>query len=150
MKLLKSIALILLVLLLSLGSYADIGDIYLTEPLKNAYRVLINLNSPYSEKQKAADYLYEVYIKNSDPTIVQLVVDLLTYTYDQDDFREDDNFKYHNDIIARRLIEILTLARDPLGFQVLVTYVIKANHTRDTIMEAWNAIKAIDWDEMPE
>lgn len=122
---------------------AQPGRIYSkTDELFDAYRILKN-QGEYEKKKKAL----EVFSKNyNNMRAISMIMDLLTYNYDNPDFREDDQKAYYDDVIAEGLIEILARSRHPSAFPALLRIVLYENRHREaTIKAAWRAIKEIDW-----
>jgi len=112
---------------------------------QQAYSILQSDNASYSKKKGAVKSLEDIWQKNKSPIVLDVAIKLLTYNFDKEHFREDDQKMYNNDRIAQALIEMLGKTRSPEAFRVLAVYVSKQNHTEATIRAAWKAIQNIDW-----
>lgn len=110
-----------------------------------AYVDLQSRSTSFDEKEQAVALFKQNYAEKHSSGILNAVTDLLKFRYDVPNFREDNNAMFYDDRIAEELIRILADAKDPRGFEVLVTYVSKRNHRMATINTAWSAIKNIDW-----
>ncbi|OHD56463.1 MAG: hypothetical protein A2014_05065 [Spirochaetes bacterium GWF1_49_6] len=132
--------------LLTVSAFAgDKLDVKLTDAVNQAYRTLLDLNNPVSERKKAVAYLKDAYVKENDVTVIDAINDLLLYSYDQSKYKEEDNKSYQSDMIALELVNILQISGQPSSFPALLNIVVKRNHAQATINAAWNAIKAIKW-----
>ena len=116
----------------------------LSDEVRPLYRTLLT-DKNYEKKKAAVEQLKALYVKTKMPEIIDVAIDLLKYSYEHKNFREDNQVMYYNDRIAMRLVDILKLSRDPKCFGVLLTIVVARQHTDTTIMHAWDAIKNIDW-----
>lgn len=111
------------------------------------YSILQSDNASYSKKKGAVKSLKEIWENSKDPIVLDVAIKLLTYNFDKEHFRENDQKMYNNDRIAQVLIELLGKTRSPESFRVLAIYVSKQNHTEATIRAAWKAIQNIDWSQ---
>ncbi len=140
----KRRALVLILLLSVSGLWAQARG-GLNESQYQAYITLQSRTSTFQQKQEAAALLRQDFQQTGSTNIVLAVKDLLKFRYDVANFREDNNSMFYDDRIAEELIRIIDSSRNPVAFEVLVTYVSKRNHRLSTINAAWAAIKNIDW-----
>ncbi len=104
---------------------------------------ILKKTGEYEKKKKALSYL----VKSQERKRVgEMIIDLLTYTYDNPEFREDNQVAYYDDVIAEELIKILEKDKSPQSFPILLRVVLyNRRHREQTVKAAWQAIKSIDW-----
>ncbi len=112
-----------------------------------AYATLSGNRASFRKKKEAVSALEDIWKTDHDTVILDSIVKLLTYAFDRDHFREDDQKMYYDDRIAESLINLLSKTRSPTGFRILAIYVSKQNHTDATVRAAWKAIQNIDWSQ---
>lgn len=107
-----------------------------------AYRTLTKTGN-YEEKKKQL----MVFSGNfENPRVIAMIVDLLTYSYDNEAFKENDQQQYYDDVIAENLIKILARTGKKETFPVLIRIAFNNRNHRDvTVKEAWKAIQGIKW-----
>ncbi len=112
------------------------------EELLNAYRVLKRIGE-YENKKKAI----LVFQKYPDRRrVIAMATDLLTYSYDNPNFKENDQVAFYDDVIAEELVKILDKERLPSNFPAFLRIVLYSHRHRDqTVKAAWQGIKNIDW-----
>ncbi|OHD55795.1 MAG: hypothetical protein A2Y33_14255 [Spirochaetes bacterium GWF1_51_8] len=133
-------------LILAVSGFAEEKPkVSLTDEVNKSYRVLLDLNNTFEDRKKAAAHLKDMFVNGKDETVIDAIVDLLLYAYDQSNYKEENDKEYKSDMIALELIQILELSGDPRIFPALLNIVVKPNHAQATIMEAWKAIKMIKW-----
>lgn len=112
------------------------------DELTQAYRIF-NKTGNYEDKKSILD----IYKKNyQNPRVVDMIVDLLTYTYNNPEFREDNQEQYYDDVIAGELVKILGKNGSPKGVSALLKIVLHNRNHRDlTVQEAWKALMSIQW-----
>ncbi len=127
-----------------LGLIFTFSSIFATseDDLLNAYRVL-KKTGEYENKKKAI----LVFQKFPDrKRVVAMAVDLLTYNYDNPNFRENDQVAFYDDVIAEELVKILDKERLSSNFPAFLRIVLYSNrHREQTVKAAWQGIKNIDW-----
>lgn len=118
-----------------------VSPIY-SDELLDAHQIL-KKTGEYERKKIALNY----FIKSGErKKVINLIMDLLNYTYDNPNFRENDQIAFYDDVIAEELIKILEKEKKPETFPVLLRVVLYSNrHREQTVKTAWRAIKAIDW-----
>jgi len=112
------------------------------DELTQAYRIFKKSGS-YEDKKSVLD----TYKKNyQNPRVVDMIVDLLTYSYNNPAFREDNQEQYYDDVIAGELIKILGKNGSPKGVPALLKITLYNRNHRDlTVQDAWKALMSIKW-----
>ncbi|MGC8765053.1 MAG: hypothetical protein ACP5QT_04130 [Brevinematia bacterium] len=121
--------------------FLSVSQVALDDVLQ-AHQIL-KKTGEYEKKKMALSY----FLKEKDrKRVTDLIIDLLTYTYDNPDFRENDQVAFYDDVIAEELIKILEKEKRPEAFPALLKVVLYSRRHRDqTVKAAWRAIEAIDW-----
>jgi hypothetical protein len=131
------------VLILTSAVYGDITH-QLPPEIRTLYRTLMQSEN-HDAKRAAAASLREIYEETRSEDVIDVIIDLMRFTYNHNNFSEQNQRMFYDDMIAMRLIEILEISKDPRVFPTLIRVVARRNHTQRTIDAAWKAIKAIDW-----
>ena len=97
----------------------------------------------YEEKKK----MLKVFNDNfNNDRVIDIINNLLTYFYEDSNFRENDQTSYYDDVIAEGLIKILSRSGSTKSFPVLLRIVLHNQYHRDmTVKAAWDAIRDIHW-----
>jgi|GEM_PF-1878894 hypothetical protein len=113
-----------------------------SENLKLAYATLASVGN-YGEKKKILKIFNNNY---ADENVIDMTIDLLDHYYNKDNFLENDQDMYYDDVIAAELIKILGRSGAKKGFPPLLKIALNSsNHREDTVKEAWQAIEKIKW-----
>jgi hypothetical protein len=120
----------------------DLKGVYGADDLEKAYRVLIRTGN-YEEKKKALIYFKKNY---QSERVVAMIVDLISYYYDDPLFKENNQIMYYDDVVAEELVKLLGKNGNYRGFPALLKVVLYSDrHRETTVKESWNAIKSLKW-----
>jgi hypothetical protein len=107
-----------------------------------SYIVLTKIGN-YDEKKKALKTFSDNY-KNT--RVIDMMVYLLDYFYDKQNFTENDQTMYYDDVIAGEIVKLLGKSGSAKGFPVFLKIVLNSrNHRDDTVREAWDSMEKIRW-----
>jgi hypothetical protein len=119
-----------------------VNDFTSGDNISKAYRVL-SMNGKYDEKKKAVKIFRENY---TNERVLNMMVDLLKYYYDNPDFRENNQEVYYDDVIAQDLAALLGTNCSPACFPALINIAVYNHRHRDlTVKAAWDSIRMIKW-----
>ncbi len=112
------------------------------ENYKRAY-LTFSKKGNYEEKEKMLKVFRDNYTNDS---VIDMMVDLLDHFYDNDQFAENDQVMYYDDVIAENLEILLEKSGSKKGFPALLKIALNSSkHREQTVKEAWHAIGAIKW-----
>lgn len=124
------------------GIIMPLENISPAESFKRAYLVFLK-NGDYDEKLK----MVKVFDSNyTNGTVIDMTIDLLDHFYDHEDFAENDQIMYYDDVIAGDLVKILAKSGSKKGFPALLKIALHPSRHRDeTVKEAWKGLEEIKW-----
>lgn len=83
--------------------------------------------------------------KIKDDSIAPMLVTLLTTVYSHENFKENNDEMYNDDLVAEGIIIAMGEHGSPRYFTALLEVVTLQNHRDDTIDAAWNAMENLKW-----
>ncbi len=112
------------------------------DSITHAYRMLSKTGN-YEEKKQGLKVFLENY---NNERVEDMIVDLLDHYYNNENFAENDQVKFYDDLIAEELVKILGKNGSNKGFPALLKIVINSRrHRDDTVKEAWSSMEKIKW-----
>ena len=113
-----------------------------TDDLTRAYRILSKKGN-YEDKKAVLGVFQE---DPANERVVAMCVDLLIYNYTAENFKENDQVMYYDDVIAEELIRILGKGRSKTAAPALLKVALQNKlHRELTILEAWKSLQNIEW-----
>jgi len=110
--------------------------------METAMRVL-KMQGEYEKKRIVLPVISQ---NIQNPTIRDMVKDLLLHYYQNERFKEEDQVLFYDDVIAEELLKILGSTRSPEIFPVLLQFALYDKRHRDaTVKTAWKLMQAIEW-----
>jgi hypothetical protein len=153
-EIMKTALILLMVFFFSAGYCQDSGQantnilstpVDLSSSPDNLKRAYSSLAKPgnYEEKKKMLKIFNNNY---ADDNVIEMTIDLLDHYYNKDNFLENDQVMYYDDVIAAELVKVLGRSGNKKGFPALIKVALNSsNHREDTVKEAWRAVEAIKW-----
>lgn len=144
----KTLAVLAALLFLSVTAFAvepapaSAADNQTDDEISVVYRVLMKPGA-YEEKKAKIGVFKDRY---KEERVLDIIVNLLEYSYDNQTFKENDQSMYYDDVIAEELVKILGKNGSPKAFPALLHVALYNRlHRESTVREAWKAMMMIRW-----